>query len=229
MPSHPGPDELRIALQEARLSGFWRDAKESYDRMASLLSGYPALTPGQLYFLIEGFHAAYTRDVPPPPFLYGLAERAWSFHIYHLQLATTHMLNLHCHNLLEDERERYIALVEGWIDNNNPLMNGCVIDILKVLGALDDHFTPEDAEAEFEEVLARPASQEANEEAFSIYCRMFDHPYDTAYGEAFYNLSEPKRGALLVRAVQTDDRIRCSFLFCSWRSLSSQLQNWCLH
>jgi hypothetical protein len=213
MPSHPGPDEFRIALQEARLGGFWRDAKESYERIASLLSEYPTLTPGQLYFLIEGFHAAYTRDVQPPPFLYGLAERAWSCDIYHLQLATTHMLNLHCHNLPESERQRYIALAQGWLDNSNPVMNGCVIDVLKVLGALDDQFTSEDAEAEFEEVLARPASQEANEEAFSIYCRMFDHPYDSAYGEAFYNLSESKRKALLARAIQTDDTDSMFFSF----------------
>ena len=47
-----------------------------------------SLTPGQLYFLIEGFHAAYSRETPPPAFLYELAERAWSLHIYHLQLAT---------------------------------------------------------------------------------------------------------------------------------------------
>jgi hypothetical protein len=213
IPVHSETGELRVALQEARLGGFWRDAEESYERVASLLSGYRSLTPGQLYFLIEGFHAAYTREVAPPSFLYELAERAWSFHIYHLQLATTHMLTLHCHNLPEEERQRFIAMAEGWLDNSNPVMNGCVIDVLKVLGALDDQFTPEDARAEFEEVLAHPASPEANEEAFSIYCRMFDHPYDSAYGQAYYDLPEANRAALLTRAVQTDDTNSMLFSF----------------
>jgi len=74
----PGPHEFWVALQDARSSGLWRDAKETYDRTASLLAGYSSLTPGQLYFLIEGFHASYTREVPPPSFLYELAERAWT-------------------------------------------------------------------------------------------------------------------------------------------------------
>jgi hypothetical protein len=212
MPFHPGPDELCTALQAARLSGFWRDAKETYHRMASLLSGYPSLTPGQLYFLIEGY-AAYSREVLPPTFLYDLAKRAWSFHIYHLQLTTTHMLTLHCHNLPENERQRFVGLAEGWLDNNNPVMNSCVIDVLKVLGALNDQFTPADAAAEFEDALARPASQEANEYAFSMYCRMFDHPYDAAYAQAFYELSESNREMLLARAVQTDDTDSMFFSF----------------
>lgn len=209
----PGPHEFRVALQDARSSGLWRDAKETYDRTDSLLAGYSSLTPGQLYFLIEGFHASYTREVPAPSFLYELAERAWSFHIYHLQLATTHMLTLHCHNLPEEERRRFIALAESWLDNNNPVMNSCVIDVLKVLGALDEQFTPEDALAEFEEALTRPASPEANEEAFSLYGRMFDHPYDSAYGQAFYDLPEAKRAALLARAVQTEDTDSMFFSF----------------
>ena len=179
-----------------------------------LLTGYQSLSPGQLYFLIENFHSAYTREVSPPSFLYDLADRAWKFGIYHLQLATTHMLTLHCYNLPEDERQRFITLAESWLTNENPVMNGCVIDVLKVLGALDDDFTPAQAAAEFEEILALPPSQEANERAFSIYCQMFDHPYDSAYGEAYSGMSEAQRRALLARAVHTEatDSMFYSFL-----------------
>jgi len=186
--AQPGPHEFRVALQTAQMSGLWRDPKDSYQRIAALLAGYASLTPGQLYFLIEGFHAATSLEVSPPAYLYDLAARAWSYRIYHLQLATTHMLTMHCNKLTDDDRRRFVTLVEGWLDNNNPVMNSCVIDVLKVLGALDDQFSPEDAALEFEEVLALPASQEAYERAFSIYCCMFDHPYDDAYGQAFYSL-----------------------------------------
>jgi hypothetical protein len=205
LPYYGGPDEFRVSLQAARMRGLWQDAKDTYDRISSLLSGFSSLTPGKLYFLIESFHSAYTREVAPPTFLYDLAQRAWSFHIYHLQLATTHMLTLHCHNLPDSERQRFIALAEGWLDNNDPVMNSCIIDVLKVLDALGDQFTPADAQKEFEEALACPASPEANEHAFSLYCRLFDHPYDAAYAEAFYDLSEERREALLLRAAQTGD------------------------
>ncbi len=42
---------------------------------------------------------------------------------------------------------------------------------------------------------------------------MFDHPYDSAYAEAFYNLSESKRKALLARAIQTDNTDSMFFSF----------------
>src|SRR5262245_4395751 len=46
-----------------------------------------------------------------------------------------------------------------------------------------------------------------------IYSHMFDHPYDDAYGQAFYSLSEPKRAALMVRAAQTTNTESMFFSF----------------
>jgi energy-coupling factor transporter ATP-binding protein EcfA2 len=213
LPDNRDLDQFRLALQTARMGSLWRDAKDTFDRIASLLAGYETLTPGQLYFLIEGFHAAYTRDGPPPEFLYRLAERAFSFGIYHLRLATTHMLTMHCHGLSQSERERLIALAESWLDDSNPLMNSCVIDVLKVLGALDDQFSDQEATAEYERAVTQTDSQEANEWAFSLYGRMFDHPFGAAYARAFYDLPDATRQALLARAVKTTDTNSMFFSF----------------
>ncbi|CAM5771851.1 hypothetical protein LMIY3S_03647 [Labrys miyagiensis] len=210
-PTFNGPDDLRIAIQDSRFGGLWHDESETYAKVAALLSGYANLTPGQLYFLIQGFHSSYRRDAEVPPFLFDLAKRAWDFRIYHLQLATSHMLTLHCGSLPEAERQRFIALVESWLDNDNPFVNSFVIDVLKVLGALDDAFTATDAQAEIDEILELPESPEANEAAFSVYCRQFDHPYDGAYVEAFNELSAAKKEALFARAVETTET--CSMFY----------------
>jgi hypothetical protein len=163
--------------------------------------------------LIEEFGAPSDLEEITPPLLLDLAARAWNYGIYHLRLATTHMLNMRVRHFSEAEQKGFTELAESWL-GDDAILNSVVIDVLKALGAMDSAFTEEQALEEFNRVLGMPPTQESSEAAFTIYTHMFDHPYDTAYAQAYFSLSEEVRTELVERAIQTHstDSMFYSFL-----------------
>jgi hypothetical protein len=201
---------VRELVQAGRAARLWRSGKDGYHRIAAILANHPALSPGQLYFLIEEFSSSQTTNAPSPPFLYGLAQQAWRLGIYHLRLVTAHMLIMEAHHVREEERVQLVKLAGGWLSEDS-LLNSIVIDVLKAFGALHGEFTPQQASAEFKKVIEAPLSQGICEQAFELYGRLFDHPYDESYCEAFYELNAAMRTKLLARAAFTEATWSFSF------------------
>jgi len=132
-----------------------------------------------------------------------LLHHVWRTQVYHLRLMISDIIRFRGGELGEDDRETVRELLNGYLSNDNILLNTTVIDALAGVGGIEHDFTVEAAVEEYEAMLAMPESAEACSLAVSAVTRTYDHPYCDLYWEAFYEaLAVEKRQALLLRGLR---------------------------
>lgn len=161
-------------------------------------------SPGQVGLLIE-LDKYSDRDAPSiGTILPGLITRFWPRAAHHLRLGFMHAAMMSARALNEDERQALIAAIEASCLPNGGYDAWGIIDALKSLGALDDDQEEHVAtvKAEIEMVLADRDTPLMWQAANGLWNAQFDHPYDSAYCEAWNDLPGEERKALLFMAAQ---------------------------
>ena len=121
------------------------------------------------------------------PCVLNLLERLKSLP-YHLQLATLDFC-VYLRDVDDAVKAKMIAALEDAMDELGVLMNSMIFDALKALGGLDaeeENFRTVVLD-EIESVLSESGPQ-ADTEAWNVFSRQFDHPYDRIYWEEVDNL-----------------------------------------
>ncbi|MEZ2132661.1 MULTISPECIES: NERD domain-containing protein [unclassified Sinorhizobium] len=165
------------------------------------------LSPGQVGLLIE-LDKYSDRDAPSiGPILPTVLKRVWSKAAHHLRVALMHAAGMSADALNDHERHALITVIEDLMPTNNGFDSTGMIDALKFLGALDDDQAEHVAsvKAQIGAVLANRGDPEMFDVAAGLWDAQFDHPYDGAYCEAWGELSDDDRKALLVMAAQNVD------------------------
>ncbi|EOF4703868.1 hypothetical protein B9L20_00340 [Serratia marcescens] len=135
------------------------------------------------------------------PYVLNLLERLKSLP-YHLQLATMDFC-VHLRDVDDGVKEKMIAALEDSIDKLGVFMNSMILDALKGLGGLDAEEENYRTVVlnEIERVFSEPSPQ-ADTEAWSIFSRQFDHPYDSIYWEEVHNLAGDQKRQFLFKALK---------------------------
>ncbi|WNJ87940.1 NERD domain-containing protein [Bosea sp. 685] len=173
--------------------------------MASYSWNVETLSSGQLLFFLEGRRRF--RDAPDERFaeelIYLFRER-FRFEPYHVQLAMLDSVGYarSAPDPVIQQLTEAITALE--VSPTNVGINSSIIDALKILGAIED---PDDRQrqqiaAELVEVLQSDVSAVNPDLALTVAVSMFDHPYDTLYGEAIHELEDSQRHLLFCRALR---------------------------
>lgn len=165
------------------------------------------LSPGQVGLLIN-LDRYSDRDAPSiGTLLPTILKRLWSKAAHHLRLELMHAAGMSAHALNDDERRDLISAIEDLLPTNNGFDSTGIIDALKFLGALDDGQAEHVAsvKAQIEATLADRGDPLMFRAAAGLWSAKFDHPYDGAYCEAWGDLSDDDRKALLLMAAQGVD------------------------
>jgi len=187
-------------------------ARRSSDIIKKLEISLAEMTSGQLHFFLENRRSLFGGDDEgrfAEELIYVMRER-FRWEPYHVQLAALQAVGF----AREAPKKTVQQLVEAInaldVSRTNWAINTCIIDALKVLGALDDE--GDDARAQIKRELASVlVDDEAMVDknlALSICVRMFDHPFDWIYGEEIHELDENRRRRLYRRALAAPD-INC--------------------
>ncbi|VVM07101.1 NERD domain-containing protein [Methylacidimicrobium tartarophylax] len=171
-----------------------------------------ALSPGQIGLLIE-LDRYSERDAPSiGTILPGILVRMWPKATRHLRLGLMRAAERSAHALNDDERRALIAAIKATCMTNSGLDYCGRLDALKSLGALDDDQEEHVAtvRAEMNEVLADRDNPDSWRRAAGLWNAQFDHPYDGAYWEGWYDLSGDDRKVLQVMAAKSVD---CDSMF----------------
>ena len=159
-----------------------------------------ANTNSEFYFLlgITKFtkHASWAA-----PYVLNLLDRLKTLP-YHLQLDTMDFC-VYVRDVDDVVKAKMIAALEGSMNKLGGLMNSVIFDALKGLGGLD---TEEEnyravVVGEIESALSKPGPQ-ADTEAWNVFSRQFDHPYDSIYWEEVDNLASEQKQQLLFKALK---------------------------
>ena len=157
-------------------------------------------THSEFYFLlgITKFteHASWVA-----PYVLNLLDRLKTLP-YHLQLSTIDFC-VYVRDVDDVVKAKMIAVLEGSMDKLGLLMNSMIFDALKGLGGLD---TEEEnyravVVGEIESALSKPGPQ-ADTEAWNVFSRQFDHPYDSIYWEEVDNLASEQKRQFLFKALK---------------------------
>lgn len=135
------------------------------------------------------------------PYVLKLLERLKSLP-YHLQLATMDFC-VYLRDVDDAVKAKMIAALEDCMDKLGVLMNSMIFDALKGLGGLDageENYRTVVLE-EIESVLSESGPQ-ADTEAWNVFSRQFDHPYDSIYWEEVDNLANDQKRQLLFKALK---------------------------
>ncbi|TCU64630.1 nuclease-like protein [Bradyrhizobium sp. R2.2-H] len=162
------------------------------------------ISPGQVGLLIE-LDKYSNRDAPAVgTILPELITRWWPRAAHHLRLGLMHAAMMSAPALNDEERRALIAVIEATCLTNGGFDAWGIIDALKSLGALDDDQENyvATAKAEIQTVLADRENPLMWQAANGAWNAQFDHPYDAAYWEAWNDLPEEERKALLFMAAQ---------------------------
>lgn len=177
-----------------------------------------ASTHSEFYFLIAlsrfTDHAAWAA-----PFVADLLERLKSLP-YHLQLdAMSFCVSLK--DVEETVRLRMVKALEGCLDKLGVMMNSMIVEALKGLGALDaeaDNYVAV-VKSEIDHALSDD-SPDGDAQAWSLFSRQFDHPYDGTYWEEIHDLDDERRKTLLFKACRGAGTEYVSFVSILIRELS---------
>ncbi|MBN8990662.1 MAG: NERD domain-containing protein [Rhizobiales bacterium] len=165
------------------------------------------ITPGQVGLLIE-LDKYSDRDAPSiGTILPGLITRFWPRAAHHLRLGLMHAAMMSAHALNDEERLALIAAIETTCLTNGGFDAWGIIDALKSLGALDDDQENyvATAKTEIQTVLADRDNPLMWQAANGTWNAQFDHPYDGAYWQAWNDLPDEERKALLFMAARGAD------------------------
>jgi hypothetical protein len=166
------------------------------------------LTSGQLHFLLEGRRAFFDgNDSEFAEQLICLFRERFRWEPYHVQLAMLSSVG-YARRAPQEVLERLIEAIQALdVNPTNWAINSSIVDALKILGALDVEAEDSRAQvkAELVSVLVDDEDVVDNDLALSLCLRMFDHPFDSIYGEEIYNLDEQLRRRLYRRALRASD------------------------
>jgi hypothetical protein len=163
------------------------------------------LSPGQVGLLIE-LDKYSDSDAPSlGTVLPHVLNRLWPKAAHHLRLGLMHAASMSARALNDNERRALIDAIETLLPTNGGFDSCGMIDALKDLGALDNDMAQHvaRAKAEIEAVLADPDNRLRWDAAAGLWHAQFDHPYDSAYCEAWNDLANGDRKTLLLMAAQS--------------------------
>lgn len=178
-----------------------------------------ANTHSEFYFLlgITKFteHASWAA-----PYVLNLLERLKTLP-YHLQLDTMDFC-VYLRDVDDTVKSRMIAALENSFDKLGVLMNSMIFEALKGLGGLDaeegNYRTV--VTAEIESVLSESGPQ-TDTDAWNIFSRQFDHPYDSIYWDEVDNLADEQKWQFLFKALKGADTEYVSFVGILIRQLAN--------
>jgi hypothetical protein len=163
------------------------------------------LTSGQLHFFLEGRRAFFDgNDSEFAEHLIYLFRERFRWEPYHVQLVMLNSIG-YARRAPQEVLERLIEAINALeVNPANWGINSSIVDALKILGALDVEAEDSRAQvkAELASVLVDDEDVVDNDLALSLCLRMFDHPFDSIYGEEIYNLDEELRRRLYRRALR---------------------------
>lgn len=169
-----------------------------------------ASTHSEFYFLlgITKFteHASWAA-----PYVLNLLEQLKTFPC-HLQLSTMDFC-VYLRDADDEIKVKMIATLKGSIDKLGWLMNSTIFDAIKGLGGLDAEEENYRAVVvgEIESALSKPGPQ-ADTDAWHVFSRQFDHPYDNMYFEEIDNLASEQKQRLLFKALKGANTEYVSFV-----------------
>ncbi|MGI8473258.1 NERD domain-containing protein [Pectobacterium brasiliense] len=159
-----------------------------------------ASTHSEFYVLLG--ITRFTKQAPwAAPCVLNLLKRLKSLP-YHLQLATIDFC-AHLSNVDDAIKAKMIVALEDSMDKLGVVMNSIIFDALKGLGGLDaeeENYRTVVLE-EIESVFSESGPQ-ADMEAWNIFSRQFDHPYDGIYWEEVNNLTSDQKRQFLFKALK---------------------------
>ncbi|GKP50474.1 TPA: NERD domain-containing protein [Klebsiella quasipneumoniae subsp. similipneumoniae] len=159
-----------------------------------------ASTHSEFYVLLG--ITKFTKYAPwAAPCVLNLLERLQSLP-YHLQLDTLDFC-VHLRNVDDAVKAKMIAALEDSMDKLGVFMNSMIFDALKGLGGLEteeENYRTVVLE-EIESVCSETGPQ-ADTEAWNIFSRQFDHPYDGIYWEEINNLASAQKRQFLFKALK---------------------------
>ncbi|WP_190234273.1 hypothetical protein, partial [Mesorhizobium sp. M4A.F.Ca.ET.050.02.1.1] len=166
------------------------------------------LTSGQLHFLLEGRRVFFDgNDSEFAEQLIYLFRERFRWEPYHVQLAMLGSIG-YARRAPQEVLERLIEAIQALdVSPTNWAINSSIVDSLKILGALDVEAegSREHVKAELASVLVDDEDVVDHDLALSLCLRMFDHPFDSIYGEEIYSLDEELRRRLYRRALRASD------------------------
>lgn len=202
---------MQQLLQGRKIGRLRHDGRTRYAQICTRAKHVSQLSDGQLWFLVDELYAP--GDEPAPEFLFDLAERAWKTGLHMIRHQTSHMLVMNARHLSPEEQRRFAGLADSWL-SDDWMLNSSVMDVLKALDALDDQFSAEQALREYEEVLAAAPSAITYERAFTLYCHLMDHPFESFYCAAYFeHLDDEQRATIRSLAIHTETRDSMLFQF----------------
>ena len=166
-----------------------------------------ALSPGQVGLLVN-LHGRFGQNAPSigtllPPIL----RRFWLNAPRLLRCELMNAVAASADALSYDVRCTLITIIEDLRPTNDPFVSEDVRDALRILGAPDDYQAEyvASAKAEIKTALADRDNPLKVVEASALWSNQFDHPYEGAYCDAWGDLSDDDRNALMVMAAQSVD------------------------
>ena len=154
------------------------------------------------------------------PYVLNLLERLKTLP-YHLQLDTMDFC-VYLKDVDDTVKARMIAALEGSFDKLGVVMNSMIFEALKGLGGLDadegNYRTV--VTAEIDSVLSESGPQ-TDTEAWNIFSRQFDHPYDSIYWDEVDNLADEQKWQFLFKALKGADTEYVSFVGLLIRQLAN--------
>ena len=203
---------MQQLLQGRKIGRLRFDERARHAQVCARAKNVNQLSIGQIWFLVDELNTP--SGEPAPDFLYDLADRAWRTGLSVIRHPTSHMLVMNVRHLSTEEQRRFAGLADSWLSNDNFMLNSSVMDVLKALDALDDQFSTEQALREYEEVLAAQPSTTTHERAFTLYCHLMDHPFESFYCEAYFErLDDTQRAKIRALAIHTETRDSMLFQF----------------
>jgi len=178
-----------------------------------------ASTNSEFYFLLA--LSKFTDHTTwAAPIVADLLERLKSLP-YHLQLDAMDFC-VYLKDVEETVRVRMINALESCLDKLGVMMNSMIVEALKGLGALDAEADDYVAvvKNEIDHALSED-SPDADAEAWSLFSRQFDHPYDGTYWNEIHDLDDERRKTLLFKACRGARAEYASFVGSLIRQLSN--------
>lgn len=168
---------------------------------AALKNAWSEANTNSEFYLLLGITRFTEQASWAAPYVLNLLKRLKTLP-YHLQLATIDFC-VHVRDVDNAVKSKMIAALEGSMNKLGLLMNSVIFDALKGLGGLDAEEDKYRAVVvrEIESALSKPGPQ-ADMEAWNVFSRQFDHPYDSIYWEEVDNLASEQKKHLLFKALK---------------------------
>lgn len=139
---------------------------------------------------------------------------------YHLQLDLIDFTQ-YLREAEEPYRTELIEALQASIDKLGVMMNTMIFEALRALGALQEEANNyvEVVQREIQDALSAEGP-EADQAAWGVFSRQFDHPFDSSYWEEVQELDDVRRKLLLTKACRGAANSFLSFLGILIRQLS---------